>query len=892
VQRSAGLHRTGGQRPDGRGLDAFWALPAEVLLQRLGSRADGLAPRAAARRLASLGPNLQTAPQRDQVWRLLWRQLSNPLVAMLLAGAAISMVVAEWWDAAVLLVVVLSSTALAFGKELRASTAMARLRGRLALVCSVRRGGVLQALPASRLVPGDVIALSAGKLVPADGVVLAANGLQVVEAALTGEPFPVEKRPGAVTAATPLRARGNCVWQGSSVRSGTATVLVVHTGARTAMGAVAQRLQSAPPESDFARGVRQFGDMLLRVMLLLMVAVLVTNHALGRPAIDSMLFAMALAVGMAPELLPAIVSVSLAGGARRLAALGVLVRRLDAIEDLGGMDVLCTDKTGTLTVGVMDLEAAVDPAGTGPDRAVLQLAHLNAAFETGIDNPIDAAVVRAAAVAGLDTQGWRKVTEVPYDFVHKRISITVADSRAPGWHRLIVKGAVAQVLAECTRVQLGGGEVPLDAGWRSRLEAYVRAQGQAGRRVLAVAVQDRPAPPDDADAAAGATTAATPAASTAATTATSTALAAAADEPGLALAGFLLFCDPVKPDAAAMLARLAACGVRSKLLTGDSRHVAAHVAAALGLDAGALLTGADIGAASDEVLWHLAPRTDLFVELEPAHKERIVRALQHAGHAVGFLGDGINDAPALHAADVGISVDQAVDVARESADLVLLQPDLQTLLTGIEEGRRTFANTMKYITITTSANFGNMLSMALATPWLPFLPMTATQVLLNNLLSDLPSMAIATDRVDASSLARAQRWSPQQVRRDMLVFGLASSAFDLIAFALLLRLLHAGEGLFQSAWFVLSLLTELVVVLVLRTRGAAWASRPGGWLLGATLSMCLVGVLLPLAEPLAVPLALVPLTPPVLGTAAALVLAYALVTEALKRWLYRPPPSD
>jgi len=837
----------------------YWSLPADELLARLGSSARGLSTPEAAARLLHEGPNV-VRPQRDTTrLQLALRQFASPLVLILVVGAVISLFVHEWWDAITILVIVLGSAALGFAQEARASAAMARLRERLALTCRAHRGGTLADVPAASLVPGDIVELSAGNLVPADGVVLDSRDFLVVESSLTGESLPVEKRPGTVPAGAPLRERENSVFLGSSVRSGTARVLVVHTGRHTAMGGVAARLATPPPEGDFVRGVRQFGELLLRVMLAVVVAVLVVNQWLGRPVIDSLLFAMALAVGLSPELLPAIVSVALSGGARRLNAAGVLVRRLEAIEDLGGMDVLCTDKTGTLTTGLMALEAAVDPDGA-PSREVLQLACLNASFETGIENPMDAALVAASRDAGLTTAGWTKVDEIPYDFVRKRLTIVaqpVAAEGAEARHWMIVKGAAAPVLAICREVARAGGAVPLTAALRQRLADDLRGHGERGVRVLALATRE--GPPQ--------------------------ARHEVADEAGLTLRGFLLFSDPPKPEAAETLRALAARGVRVKILTGDNRHVAAHVGATLGLDPARMLTGEAIAGLRDEALWHLAETTDLFVELEPAHKERIVRALQHRGHAVGYLGDGINDAPALHAADVGISVDQAVDVARESADLVLLQPDLALLLAGIVEGRRTFANTMKYIAITTSANFGNMVSMALVTPLLPFLPLTATQILLNNLLSDLPSLALSTDAVDEEHLARAQRWDVHEVRRFMIAFGLTSSVFDLAAFALLMRGFEADATLFHSAWFVVSLLTELAVVLVLRTRLPVWRSRPAALLLGATLAMALVALALPYVPPAARWFGFVPLGGSVLAAMLALVIAYALATEGVKQAL-------
>jgi P-type Mg2+ transporter len=831
--------------------DAWWSRDAATLYARLDSSPQGLAAGRAAQRLSRFGPNTVADNADTSAARLLWRQLSSPLVLILVLASVLSLLLRDWVDAATILAIIAGSALLGFGQEMRASNAVARLRQRLALNARVRRNGAVTTVPARDLVPGDVIELAAGNLVPADGLVIEARDCLVNQASLTGESFPVEKRAGVVPAAATLAERTNCVHLGSSVRSGSAVVLLVRTGRSTVLADVAARISAPEEETEFERGVRRFGELLLRVMLGVVVAVLTANALLGRPAIESMLFAVALAVGLSPELLPAIVSVSLARGASRLAAIGVLVRRLDAIEDLGGIDILCTDKTGTLTMGTMGLAAALNGQGQASDE-VLRLAHLNAAFETGIHNPIDNAIVEAGTQAGLTTAGWTKVDEIPYDFSRRRLTIVAASHADPAQHLIITKGAVAQVLARCT----------LEDTQRAALEGLARAQGELGVRVLALAIRHGNAQ----------------------------ARYTVDDESALAFAGFLCFSDPPKPDAAQAVRTLAHQGVRIKMITGDNRHVAAHLAAQVGLDAQALLTGEQIAVLRDEALWHLAERTDCFVEVDPAQKERIVRALQRTGHAVGYLGDGINDAPALHAADVGISVDQAVDVARASADIVLLRPDLGALERGIGEGRRTFANTLKYIQITTSANFGNMISMALATPLLPFLPLTATQILLNNFLSDLPSMAISTDRVDAEHLQQAQLWNLAEVRRFMIVFGLVSSVFDLLTFALLLTVFDAGPALFRSGWFVVSLLTELAVVLVLRTRAAAWCSRPSALLAGTTLAVAVLALALPyLAAPAAL-FGFVPMPPALAAALIGIVAAYVIATEAAKRWFWRTRP--
>jgi Mg2+-importing ATPase len=566
-------------------------------------------------------------------------------------------------------------------------------------------------------------------------------------------------------------------------------------------------------------------------------------------------------VGLSPELLPAIVSVTLSAGARRMAAEGVIVRRLDAIENLGSMTVLCTDKTGTLTEGRMLLHAALDPAGAASDE-VARLAWLNASFETGIENPLDAALVTASKAAGFEARGFAKIDEIPYDFERRRLTIVLSWDGADG-HLMVTKGAFVEVLDICTTITTGAGEVPLDEEGRARLSAIFRNRSAEGLRVLALATR-RFEPQSDYD---------------------------RRHEVAMTFRGFLLFHDPPKTDAAETIATLRNLGIAIKVISGDNRHVTAHVARAVGLDAGAMLTGEEIAAMRDEALWHLAPRTDLFVEIDPQQKERIVRALQRTGEAVGYLGDGINDAPALHAADVGISVAEAVDVARESADIVLTRRDLEVLRAGVEGGRRTFANTLKYISITTSANFGNMVSMAIVTPFLPFLPLAAKQILLNNFLSDLPSLAIASDRVDPERLATPQRWNVAEIRRFMIVFGLVSSVFDLLTFGLLLWVLQAGEALFQTSWFMFSLMTELAVLLVLRSRRSAFRSRPGTILLCSTVVVLGLTFAIPWLGPLSAAFGFEPLPPGTLAGIVVILAGYVLATEAAKAWFYRAAPA-
>ncbi len=846
--------------PEAAGTADFWAQPAPAVLATLKSTPDGLPTDEAAARLLRYGPNTRRESRRLSWPRLLLRQFSSPLVAILVVGGLLSLAVGQWSDAGMVLAIVAATAVLGFAQEYRASAAMEALRRRLALTATVLRDGSPQRLPATDIVPGDIVLLAAGNLVVADGLLLEARDLMVEEAVLTGESFPAEKLPGQVDAVAPMSGRSNCVFQGTSVRSGTGRVLAVHTGGATAFSQIAGRLDRREPESEFARGVRRFGLMLLRVMLVMVTLVLVANIALHRPVIDSLLFAVALAIGLSPELLPAIVTTTLAAGARRMARRGVIVRRLEAIEGLGGMNVLCTDKTGTLTTGVTALAATVDAAGA-PSEAVGRLAYLNAAFETGMENPLDQAILAAGAKAGWSAEGWSKRDELPYDFQRRRLTILAADEGSDTL-RLVTKGAFDSVLTLCTAIATGAGTAPLDEDGRQRLGAYYAAQGADGYRVLAVATRDLPA-----------------------------ATLRPEDEAALTFQGFLLFQDEIKADTADTIRSLRDLGIAVKVISGDNRHVAAHVARQIGLDPLSLLSGADLAAMTDESLWHEAAETQLFVEVDPQQKERIVRALQRTGHTVGFLGDGINDAPALFAADIGISVESAADVAREAADIVLLSRDLGTIRDGVLFGRRTFANTLKYIRITTSASFGNIITMAAGVLYLPFLPMAARQILLTNLVSDLPAMTISTDRVDAESLDTVQRWALRDLVRFMIVFGLVSSVFDLLTFTLLLFVFSAGESLFQTGWFVVSLLTELAVLLILRSSRPLFSSAPAPLLLWATLVTALVAVALPYVPGLAEAFGFVALPWPVLVMAVVVVAAYAVATEAAKRIYFRRTDS-
>jgi len=828
--------------------EPYWSADADVLIQRLGSAREGLSAAEAAKRLREYGPNQVREHRHLSRTRVLLNQIRNPLLLVLVFAAGASAITGAWVDAFIVLLIVFATVGIGYGREYHAETAAAALQARVSTRSRVFRDGRVETVPAEEVVPGDVVLLSAGSLVPADGVVLEATDFFVSEGVLTGESFPVEKQPGTVATNAGLRDRLNSVFLGTNARSGTARCLIVAPGLRTEFGAIAHRLTLRPPETDFDRGLRRFGQLLTSAMLVMVFLVFIAHVLNGRPPIETLLFSVALAVGLSPELLPAILSVNLARGAQMMARHGVLVRHLTAIENLGSMNVLCTDKTGTLTEGLVVLEGAYDAEGL-PSAEVHKQGAWNAALETGLASALDEAILNAAAP---DLATVRKLAEIPFDFVRKRVSVVL---ETDGQTSLVTKGAFHHVLDICTRSADG---MPLDPAGKARLENRYDAWSAQGIRVLAVASR----------------------------TVERQAKYGRELEQDLTFVGFLTFFDRPKDDVADAIRSLAALGVSVKIITGDCKPVTQHVAALVGLRADRVLTGADLQRLSDEALWRAAESTDLFVEVDPNQKERIILAVKKMGHVVGFLGDGVNDAPAMHAADTSLAVEQAVDVARAAADFVLLEKSLDVIRRGIEEGRKTFANTLKYVLTTMSANLGNMISMAAASLFLPFLPLLAGQILLNNLLSDVPAIGIADDAVDPELIARPQRWNMRFIGRFMVEFGVVSSMFDFLTFGVLLKVFRAAAPLFRTGWFVESLLTELVIALVVRTRRPFFRSRPGSLLLWSTVALVALTYALPYL-PLVGVFGFVPLPGVLLVTVSAVTALYVAATEILKKRFYR-----
>ncbi len=792
----------------------------------------GLTNAEAAERLLADGPNAIGAGGRRTSLAILGSQVASPLVLILVAASLVSLVVGDEINASIILAIVVMSAALGFVQEARSESAVAALQARLTLRATVVRDGLQQELPIHDVVRGDLVVLDAGDIVPADGRVIESNHLYVDEASLTGESAPAIKTPreGVLD---PARDddRAGLLFFGTSVVSGTGRVVITATGARTTYGEIAHRLVERAPENDFQRGVRSFGFLIFRVTLILVIAVLAINLGLHRPPLESLLFAIALAVGLTPELLPAIVTLNLTQGAHVLASHGVLVKRLPAIQNLGSITILATDKTGTLTEGRLGFVRAlgIDSDEPGEAAYALELAYLNSHFQTGFTNPLDAALL-SGTPAPSDLATYRKLAELPYDFSRRLLSVVVEHE---GDRLLVTKGAPEAVIARASHVREDHEARPIEAAEHQRLATLVDTASADGFRIVAVGSRvlatDELRPPEASGAAAG--------------VADATRL-----ERDLVFEGVILFSDPPKAGVGDTIVELARQGVALAVVTGDNELVARHVAAQVGLAVEGVLTGEEMRELTHPALVARAKRTTIFARVDPDQKLQVIRAMHDGGAVVGYLGDGINDAPALHTADVGISVDNATDVARSAADIILLEPSLEAIGRGVIEGRRTFANTLKYIRMGTSSNFGNMLSMTVAALVLPFLPMTPGQILLNNLIYDASQTAIPTDTVDAEVEAEPARWDVHAIQRFMLTFGPISSLFDFVTFGLLLLMLGVDARAFHTGWFIESLFSQVLVVLVIRTRRSPfWLSRPSPPLVGAIVGALAAAVIIPLS---------------------------------------------
>ncbi len=833
--------------------DPFWHVPTSKLLADLHSTPDGLTSATAATLRQTFGPNEAAAAKRTPAWLRIGKRFANPLVLILLAASAMSAITGDIASFIIVTAIVTLSVLLDFWQESRAESAVDALRSQVALHAAVRRDGKEVSLPVADLVPGDIVRLSAGDLVPADGRLLATRDFFVNQALLTGESFPVEKHVADNDPATELSAAGNVGLAGTSVISGSATMLVCRTGHETALGQLADTLIAKPAPTSFEIGLRRFSMLIFRIVIVLVLVVMAESMAFHRPWIDALLFAVALAVGLTPELLPMIMTVTLARGAVLLSRRRVIVKRLQAIHNLGAMDVLCTDKTGTLTEATIALAKSIDAHGADSE-AVFTLAWLNSHFETGLKSQLDDAIL---AKTTIDAAPWTKIDEVPFDFERRRVSVLV---ERDGVRTLIVKGAPEDIIRLSTAVATASGPQAITPAIRTEIAAQFDALSAQGFRLLGIASRGEPADHSKA---------------------------VLADEAELVLAGFAVFRDPPKASAKAALIALADAGIAVKVLTGDNELVARHLCDELGFDPGTVLTGSQIAAMSDEALIGSLPNARLFCRVTPQQKLRIIMTLKRMGQTVGFMGDGINDAPALHVADVGISVDSAADVAKAAAEIILLEQDLGVVHQGVMEGRRTIVNTGKYILMASSANFGNIFSMVLAGLFLPFLPLLPIQVLLGNLIYDFAQTGLPFDRVDDEAIRRPIHWEIGLTERFMLLIGPISTLFDVATFGVLLLVFHAGEGMFRTGWFVESMVTQILMIFAVRTRRHIFASLPHWGVAALALGVTAGVVALPFVPVIGGWFDLVPLPSSFLAYLVLAVGGFLLATEAAKRAFYR-----
>jgi Mg2+-importing ATPase len=831
-------------------LENFWSLSPAEACQKLSCSEHGLSDSEAMVRLQQYGANSMKAKKNSSLLILFLSQFKSPITILLIAAVLLSMGLGDFTDAIIIIIIILVSSFLGFWQEKGAARAIEELLKMVQINCRIVRNGSEKEMPLAQVVPGDQAILSAGDIVPGDCLLVDAQEVFVDEAAFTGETFPVEKNTGIIPADSPLSARSNSLYMGSHVISGKAKALIIRTGKSTEFGKISDRLRIRQPETDFERGIRRFGYMLMEITLVLVILIFAINVILHKPALDSFLFSLALAVGLTPQLLPAIISVNLATGARLMAKKKVIVKRLSAIENFGSMNILCSDKTGTITEGKVTIKNALDIEGNISEKT-LRFAGLNASLQKGFRNPIDEAICDVFK----SSNPFTVQCEIPYDFKRKRLTVQVNSTSE---HYVITKGALISILGICDRVETKGGElISLDVKRANILEQYI-ALSADGYRVLGVAYKPGSADRDFT----------------------------IEEEAGMIFLGFITLFDPPKKNVRDTLEKLKSLGVQLKIITGDNALVAASLARQIGISNPVILTGPMLREMSDSAIMQQAIRADIFAEVEPNQKERVIICLKKAGNVVGFIGDGVNDAPALHTADVGISVDSAVDVAKEAADIVLLDQDLDVLSEGIIIGRKTFTNTLKYIFMATSANFGNMFSMAGASIFLPFLPLLPKQVLLTNLLTDFPEMTISTDRVDSISIEKPQRWDIRFIQRFMLAFGLLSSVFDYLTFAVLLVFMKASEKTFQTGWFVESVISATLIVLVVRTRLPFLKSLPGKYLSIATIIILFTVLFLPLT-PIAQIFGFVRLPISFYCWMLLIVGAYISSAEILKRWFYR-----
>lgn len=779
---------------------SFWNIPVDELSKKLStSSSKGLTDDEVLKRQKIYGKNTLDIRKKPNTFILLLSQFKSPIILILILAAILSIFLHDRNDAVIILVIVIISGILGFWQERGANNAVAKLLSRVQINASVIRDGKETEVSANNIVPGDIIILNAGDIIPGDLVLIESKDFYVNESALTGESFPVDKMPGKVDKDAPVSKRTNTLFMGTNVVSGFGKAVVVNTGVNTVFGDISKKLNLKPAENEFEHGVKRFGYFLMQVTLGLVLFIFTANIFLKRPVVDSFLFSLALAVGLTPQLLPAIISINLSHGAKKMAREKVIIKKLSSIENFGSMNILCSDKTGTLTEGSVKVYSCYNINGKNFDKVNL-FSYINSYFETGFTNPIDEAIKNFRS---FDMNNYQKIDEIPYDFIRKRLSILVQEKNTAK-NIIISKGSLKDILKISTLVEDESGKITEIKDISNALKEKFKNYSSQGYRVLGVAYKyiDKDFLKLEIK-----------------------------SENEMIFLGFILLYDPMKENIVQTIENLKRIGISLKIITGDNKYVSEYVAGKLRLDPQKILTGAEINKISDETLIKKVNEVNIFAEVEPNQKERILLALKKAGNVVGYMGDGINDATALYNADVGISVDSAVDVAKNASDIVLLEKNLEVLEKGVLEGRITFANTLKYVFMATSANFGNMFSMAGASIFLKFLPLLPKQILFTNLLTDISEMTIATDNVDRDLVDVPRRWNIKFILKYMMTFGILSSVFDYITFGVLIFMLNANEYLFRTGWFIESVLSASIVVLIIRSKNIFYKSRPGKYLI-------------------------------------------------------------
>lgn len=839
-------------------MKSFWSIETEEILKEYNSsEATGLSNEGVQEKLKEFGKNTLDDKKKKGPVAVFINQFKSPISLILIFATILSIFLKDYTDAIIIFTIIFLSGILSFWQEYNAGNAVQELMNLVKVKTHVLRDGQEQELAVEEIVPGDIVLLGTGDIVPADGLILESKELNMDESTLTGETFPVEKEKSVVEEKTALSKRKNSVWMGTHVSSGSGKMVVVQSGKNTEFGKIYQSVKKKETPTEFEKGVNAFGFMLMKITTIIMIAIFVINIILKKPVFDSFMFSLALAVGLTPQLLPAIISINLSHGAKKMSEQKVIVKKLNAIENFGSMDVLCTDKTGTITEGKIALENIYDSRGQ-EDEEVLKAAFLNASLQSGFENPIDSAIKEYAGNKNQEIKSnYKKVDEKPYNFIDKRLSIAVDLGNETLFDHskiIISKGAVSNMLEICTSMLDKDGKIVEMESHKDEIIREFQAFSEKGYRTLGIAVKSFE---DSVE-----------------------------FDKDMIFVGFLTLQDPLKKSMPETIKKLKALDVQLKIITGDNVYVAKHIAEELGVPEESVLVGNEVEEASLQELSEKAKDIFLFAEIEPEQKEKVIEALRLSGDVVGYMGDGINDTPALQKADVSISVNTAADVAKDSASIVLLEEDLDVLVEGIMEGRKTFANTMKYVFMATSANFGNMFSMAGASLLLPFLPLLPKQVLLTNLLTDLPEMQIATDKVDENMVEEAHRWNISFIKKFMIVFGLISSIFDYVTFSVLYFIMRADANLFRTAWFVESVISASMIVLVLRTKDRFYKNRPGRNLTIATIITFIVTLFLPYS-PLAEPLGFVPIPLKFLMILVGIIIAYIIVVEIGKYFFYK-----